>query len=866
MNAPNEQSGREQVRAGTGFRERFGAPALLALVVTIGMGAIYWPVIRDPAEKKFYGYGDSWTYYGPTQYYGDYVLHNGELPLWNPLILCGQPIAGNPQYANFYPPNVIRRILTFSPTPFRTHVGLAIMLYFHVLLAALGTYALGRSFGLSRPGAFTAAIAFTFSAAFTQRIFGHLLVVMVVSWLPCCFLCLRAGLRAATMKAAVPAGIGLGVTYSMAILAGTPQMTLAVGFALLVYWVLERVFDAIAAYRESGPATHLAQRLGLDLRFGALSVLLAAGFSAPMAVPAFQFFADTPRGVQSGDAFEDTKGDETFLIPEIVAAYNGGGNYEGVKTLSAVGLIIAFVGLLSPQRRTVAFLAIFAILLFDASLERSLFMLRALLFVSPFPISSPGRGMMVAVLPVAILAGFGVDSLRMLALRTRGRAIGAILVAVLALLISVLIARRLGDFTPAMSWVVLVYPIMIAGVLIAAIQGIGFRVLPALVVCLLLAEALHWRGAYVRLLSNGEGFFFTEAPGAPSTPPVFWQGLSRDVWKKPNRPVYHLEAQINGFDAMPLSGVIPMMMPGDETNPFWRAALPEWIATQTDRAYLLLKRGFWLHDHYVDGEIPPPNVAFPPTTTVYLEDPGEIQVSRTRANEVSRRPYSENHSRINLIDQSYVFTPANRPTEEDPLLWKNNQSLSELHKVLALDIRSDCRARLTIYATNGVESDDFWHLAIFTLKPSGQLLTRYNVPLPDSETITLAIAVDFLDDTGTVEITRGELIVDQGDERDHIHVLSRTGNAVEVEVRDLPGPRILSCIDFMYPGWRAYVDGERVEILKAFTYFKAVEVPAGTHRVRFEFRPYILYYGFALWLAALIACIGLIRWAGWPKR
>lgn len=862
MNEPRHQ--RVPVPNATGMGEKFWTPVLLALVVTIGMGVIFWPVIQDPAEKKFYGYGDSWTYYGPTQFYGDYVLHNGELPLWNPLILCGQPIAGNPQYANFYPPNVVRRILTFSPTPFRTHVGLALMLYVHVLIAALGTYALGRSFGMSKSGAFTAGIAFAFSAAFTQRIFGHLLMTMVVTWLPWCLFCLRVGLRAPTVKAAVPAAIGLGVTYSMAILAGTPQMTLAVGFALVVYWALERLFDAVAAYREKVSFGSLGRRIGLDLRFGMLSVFLAAGFAAPMAVPALQFFADTPRGTQSGEGFEKTKGDETFSVPEILAAYNGGGNYEGIKTLSAAGLIVALAGLFSPHRRTALLLAAFAVLLFDASIERSAIMLHALLFASPFPISSPGRGMMVAVLPLALLVGLGVDTLRAAAFRPRVRMAGAAIGGVLALTLCILIARRLDDFAPAMSLIVLVYPIAAAVLLIAAFHRIGLRVLPALVVCVLLAEAIHWRGAYIRLLIRTEGIFYTEATDTPSTPPAFWSGLSRDVWNKPNRPMYRLEGQINGFDAMPLSGVIPVMMPGDDDNRFWRAALPEWIAGRTDRAYLLLKRSFWLHSHYVEGDLPPQNIEFPPTTTVFLKDPGELTVPRTRANEVPRLPYSSDITQTRVISDKYVFTPENHPTRDKPLIWRSQEPLSSLHKVLAFDIRANCRVRLTVYVMNKTNEDPR-HLAVFAFTPTGSLTRRIHVPMPDSQTSILSLVVDFMDKTGTLEIERADLIVDHGDERDRIHVLSRSANAVEVEVRDLPGPRILSCVDYMYPGWRAYVDDAQVPILKAFTYFKAVELPAGTHRVRFEFRPHIHYYGFALWLAAVIACAGLIRWAGSPR-
>ena len=43
--------------------------------------------------------------------------------------------------------------------------------------------------------------------------------------------------------------------------------------------------------------------------------------------------------------------------------------------------------------------------------------------------------------------------------------------------------------------------------------------------------------------------------------------------------------------------------------------------------------------------------------------------------------------------------------------------------------------------------------------------------------------------------------------------------------------------DIWHPWWRATVDGVDAEILKANVLFRAVQVPAGTHKVRFSFKP-----------------------------
>jgi hypothetical protein len=75
---------------------------------------------------------------------------------------------------------------------------------------------------------------------------------------------------------------------------------------------------------------------------------------------------------------------------------------------------------------------------------------------------------------------------------------------------------------------------------------------------------------------------------------------------------------------------------------------------------------------------------------------------------------------------------------------------------------------------------------------------------------------------------------------------------------DLSRPGYLVLADTFYPGWQAYVDGQRVEILRANYAFRALPLDAGEHEVRFQYRPRSFVVGLACSGCALIGA--LVAW------
>jgi len=90
-----------------------------------------------------------------------------------------------------------------------------------------------------------------------------------------------------------------------------------------------------------------------------------------------------------------------------------------------------------------------------------------------------------------------------------------------------------------------------------------------------------------------------------------------------------------------------------------------------------------------------------------------------------------------------------------------------------------------------------------------------------------------------------------------VKFVRQTPNAVEIETQ-ARNNGLLVLADSFYPAWDARVDGKRVPILRTNWIFRGVEVPAGKHRVVFQWNSFVFNLG--LWLSMLswIILAGLV--------
>src|SRR5438445_12668507 len=159
-----------------------GLLAIVSLSLSDGLTANVVAYERDTA-----------VFYFPLMSWVAQRLHQWELPLWTPQVFGGYPIFADGEIGLAYPP-VLLALLTLPPD--RAFVVLRLV---HLSLAALGMFALARTWGLPYPSAFLAGVVFTFGN-FLQAQIHHENIVRTTSWLPLTLACIERGLRTADWR------------------------------------------------------------------------------------------------------------------------------------------------------------------------------------------------------------------------------------------------------------------------------------------------------------------------------------------------------------------------------------------------------------------------------------------------------------------------------------------------------------------------------------------------------------------------------------------------------------------------------------------------------------------------------------------
>ena len=124
---------------------------LLSLALLLALAALLF------ADVLFLGSNfagrDLFIYHFPMKRVVHDLVARGEFPWWNPFIAGGQPMAANPAYEVFYPPQYLIFLGSYE-------FGFALHIVVHVWLALAGTFLFLRALPVSRAAAIVGALSF----------------------------------------------------------------------------------------------------------------------------------------------------------------------------------------------------------------------------------------------------------------------------------------------------------------------------------------------------------------------------------------------------------------------------------------------------------------------------------------------------------------------------------------------------------------------------------------------------------------------------------------------------------------------------------------------------------------------------------
>jgi membrane protein YfhO len=821
------------------------------------MGLICFLCLPAPRVLSFMGMNDAHQFFVPVAYFLDHSLKEGAFPQWNPLVFCGTPFAGDPQCSVFYPPNLVRSLLTPVATPLAARVGLIVLLWGHIVFAGSGLYALTRKYGLGRAGAVGAALVWILSATFMRRSMAQWVIIAHAAWIPWLVLLLQLLIEAPSSRVRLRYTLALGLSLGTAMLAGYPQLTIYVtiflGAYLMLALALRPTRDVVG---EAAPHSIVYSGVGFAAAF-----VIGVGVAAILLSPSMEFAGLSARmGTHGGEGvLYDTQPYTWRQVIKYLVLFPGATHYQHkLQGAGAGALLLALFSMTHRNRRLTCVYGLLFLLLLDNVLGPPMPFSTVLSWLSPVSMSRSGR-MILALVPLAILAGMGIDACARGCREGEGRP--GKLVYLCAIAFGVLGSTAYFVLTDRSPFPVglgaIAVPLLVFAAAVTCVLSRRAALVAACIPVLLFFEAFLWHSEYVPYLSGTYGGPETvdglQGARALST------NNSRTVAMPPNGEMVALRAAMTGYNPLALQRTIATL--GDQgEGGYVRSLKAETVAGANPRGLLFAKRRFWLARQFVKGPLPDTDVLFPPTTTVFVSDGPYPDMASVSLEEVAHRSVStERHSVSVSFPAAGLEVGGDRARvlESRPLL------LSSRHSALELRYRCEGEARMEPefidMGTGRVVPG--WVRSVRTTGPEGD---RVEIPLPDFEMLRITLNVGVIGPDSRFSLLDAHVLEDDSDEGAFLEVASAGANHVEVAVADLAGSRLLVFVEAAYPGWRAYVDGLETPIYRANDAFMAVAVPAGTHRVRFVFSSGKLSAGLVITAGTLLVC-GFLVLLGWSR-
>jgi hypothetical protein len=730
-------------------------------------------------------------------------LRNWRLPLWNPYSFCGSPLLANGQSGIFYPFHLLNIILTLPTASI-------VLSYTKLLLAGIFTWAFLRRIGASTGASSFGAVVFAFSRNIIVWLGFPAADAAVL--LPGLFWAFERLAVCGDMKSLCIAAILVGVQF----LAGQPQTSIVSFLCLSIYIVLR-----MAARKES--SRHKLRIIGMFLAAWVLGAAVAAVQILPMVEYARQSAAFAFRSHLNLKVYPWYEL-VSFAIPDFFGTpYDG--NYWGFANLLGTAcyvgvapLLLALVSLFSVGKRR-DLRPFWIISIVCAGIIYKLPILGKITSLPLFNMIDTNKFLVGIVFSLAVCAALELD----LILKEEETRIGAkgIAASTALIVLGLAVFLRLREYTVALK--------------LQSYEIINFTIFLAFVAAtLILFRAQRHSGFRGRFLS---GFFVSLAfADLFLFGHAFNSALPREAMPSEPTAIKELKTRVGPYRVLGVGSTMP-----PNTSLIYRLPDMRGYDAMTPMRYFRFLAS--VHPDYanylsvldlrtVDGPIT--------ASTLFRREAGRMLASREGRElaKLMREAYYWNSNLEPFLGSSILDAFSVKYVLADPevrTLPRTNFRLVQAG-VISVFENPDAIPRCYI-ARNATITDE--NTALRTV-------TRQGFNFRDEVLISSAVH------QGLLEQPTHSLGSRKASPDDHAEMVRETPSLVQISAHT-GGPSYLVLGDLFYPGWVAYVDGERVPVYSANYLFRAVRLlRAGDHSVRFEYRPGTVLVGASISTVAVL--------------
>ncbi len=787
---------KEKVGAGHGISPAQVAllPDLLALMAYAGTTVLFF--WRIVGDGLVPVSYDLLSYFYPYKLLLAEMVHRGELPLWNPFIFMGAPLIANIQAAAFYPPDLLFYLLPVVDA-------LRYSVVLHIYLGAAFTYLFARvSLRLSPASAWVAGAVFGFSGYLGAQV-DHLNQLHSAVWLPVLLLCLE---RSVSRRSLAASAVG-GLVVAVQLLAGHTQLTYYSGWALLFFALFLTITSEAHGWNRSVPLASLA-----------LMGVLGAAVAGVQLLPTLELATQSYRsgGVPFADAVRFSV-QLPDLTDSVLPLYSYVPYVEVIGYTGVVALALLPAALVRRQRPAFqwffAGLACMALLLAVGNGTRIYGWLYDL--VPGFDLfRAPARWLFLFNFSVSILVGMALQNLRSsLPEEHLGRWLGEyslFFLAGVALLVGLRFwlggqGKELNLPAPrtVLTWGLFAGAAMALSLAVRAWPH--SRILPALLMALLLTE-----------------LFVAKEPQAYNHPVP--RSLFTDA-----RPLYSRLEALSPSRVLSLVREPPSL--ADEGQ--LRARLSGTLSKSDLNSYLQFTK-------MEDALTPDVPMAF-----------GLKSIDGYDGGLLPTGLYAE-LKRVLVGDQNY---------KPDLTLQ------AEASTVPSSRLLGEFGVNYLILGAGLGAWDAGWQ-EMPSAEADGMKVLRNTQALPRAFVVHSARVFhqnkDQLNALRSLDLRKVAVLGDDisfqpptGQGSDDVQISRDLGGEVDVSA-SLGEPGFLVLADSYYPGWKAYVDGREVPLLRADYAVRAVQLGPGQHQVCFVYEPSSFRLGLILSLVGLLATAGCL--------